>query len=190
MKPNISIHVARATQAEIYSKLELLMCVAGNEFLLEQLHYNRFATPDHAKRFFTAWKAKNRSMVPEFQFDLKTQYEIVVYNVRTFDFPSKYGLDPVLLKSALDAWGNIANQLTNRNFSWPDSAILKLFHDVFPVLELLGAPREFVDVFLQMRGLVVEIIEQSKKIKKVDKAVFEPQSPPVATVTRRGYHSG
>jgi hypothetical protein len=189
MKPNIPIHVARQTQAEIYSKLELFMCVAANEYLLVQLHYNRFVGTDSLKRFVDFWKAKNRPTVPEFQFDLKTQYEIVIHNVRTFEFPGKYGLDPVLLKSTLDAWGSVVNQLNVRNFCWPDSAILKLFHDVFPVLEMLGAPTEFMAVFLEMRRLVVEIVEESKKIKKVDKASFEPQSP-VPTMPRRGYHSG
>ncbi|CRG83792.1 hypothetical protein PISL3812_01148 [Talaromyces islandicus] len=189
MKPNLPIHVARKTQAEIYSKLELFMCVAANEYLLVQLHYNRFVGTDSLKRFVDFWKAKNRPVVPEFQFDLKTQYEIVIHNVRNFEFPGKYGLDPVLLKSTLDAWGSVVSQLQVRNFCWPDSAILKLFHDVYPVLEMLGAPIEFMGVFLEMRRLVVQIIEESKKIKKVDKASFDPHTD-APTMPRRGYHSG
>lgn len=192
MKPNVSINVARETQAEIYSKVELFMCVAANDYLVVQMYYDRFVAPDGVKRFVKFWKAKNRPTVPEFQFDMKTQYDIVMHNVRDLEFPGKYGLDPVLLKSTLDAWGNVVKQLSVRNFCWPDSAILKLFHDVYPVLEMLGADPEFMGVFVEMRRLVVQIIEESKKVPKVDRATFDPDAShtSVPTMPRRGYHSG
>ncbi|KAH8696571.1 hypothetical protein BGW36DRAFT_264958, partial [Talaromyces proteolyticus] len=168
MKPNITISLDRETQAIIYSKLELFMVVAANEYLLVQLHHNRFEGNDSIKRFVDYWNEKNRPIVPEFQFDMKTQRDIVSHNIRSFEFTGKYSLDPVLLKTTMAAWASVINQLGVRTFCWPDSAIKKLFHDVYPVLEMLDADAEIMTVFVKLRQLMMELIEEGKKHKKVD----------------------
>lgn len=168
MKPSISINVDPESQSEIYSKLELFLCMSANTYLLVQLQNNRFVGNDSIKRFVNFWKSKNRPIVPEFQFDLKTQRDIIVHNIRTFEFPGKYGLDPVLLKATLDAWGSVVNQLNVRTYCWPDSAIRKLFHDVEPVLEMLGASRDVIATFLEMKQVVVGLVHQAKYNKKME----------------------
>ncbi|GAM34862.1 hypothetical protein TCE0_015r02723 [Talaromyces pinophilus] len=168
MKPSISINVDPESQSEIYSKLELFLCMSANAYLLVQLQNNRFVGNDSIKRFVNSWKSKNRPIVPEFQFDLKTQRDIIVHNIRTFEFPGKYGLDPVLLKATLDAWGSVVNQLNVRTYCWPDSAIRKLFHDVEPILEMLGASRDVIATFLEMKQVVVGLVHQAKYNKKME----------------------
>lgn len=174
MKPSISINVDPESQSEIYSKLELFLCMSANAYLLVQLQNSRFVGNDSIKRFVNFWKSKNRPIVPEFQFDLKTQREIIVHNVHTFEFPGKYGLDPVLLKATLDAWGSVVNQLNVRTYCWPDSAIRKLFHDVEPILEMLGASRDVITTFLEMKQVVVRLVHQAKFNKKMEALKLQP----------------
>ncbi|OKL57647.1 hypothetical protein UA08_07151 [Talaromyces atroroseus] len=168
MKPSISINVDPEAQSEIYSKLELFLCTSANAYLLTQMHNNRFEGNDSVKRFVAFWNSKNRPLVPEFQFDMKTQRDIIKHNVNNFGFPGKFGLDPVLLKATLDGWGSVINQLNVRTYCWPDSAIRKLFHDVYPVLEMLGASKEVLNTFLDMKHLVVGLIHQAKYKKKME----------------------
>ncbi|EED13032.1 conserved hypothetical protein [Talaromyces stipitatus ATCC 10500] len=168
MKPSISINVDPEAQSEIYSKLELFLCMSANSYLLVQLQNNRFVGNDSIKRFVNSWKSRNRPVVPEFQFDMKTQRDIIVHNLRTFEFPGRYGLDPVLLRGTLDAWGSVISQLNVRSYCWPDSAIRKLFHDVEPILEMLGASREVLATFLQIKQVVVAIVQQAKYKRKME----------------------
>jgi hypothetical protein len=168
MKPSISINVDPEAQSEIYSKLELFLCTSANVYLLTQMHNHRFAGNDSVKQFVAFWKSKNRPLVPEFQFDMKTQRDIIKHNVGNFDFPGKFGLDPVLLKATLDGWNSVINQLNVRTYCWPDSAIRKLFHDVGPILEMLGASKEVMNTFRDMRHLVLGLIHQARYKKKMD----------------------
>lgn len=167
MKPSISINVDPEAQSEIYSKLELFVCTSANAYLLTQMQNGRFAGNDSVKRFVDFWNSKNRPLVPEFQFDMKTQRDIILHNLRDFDFPGKYGLDPVLLKSTMDGWDTVIKQLNVRTYCWPDSAIRKLFHDVHPVLEMLGASEDIIATFLNIKNLVVGLIHKAKYKKKM-----------------------
>lgn len=173
MKPSISINVDPEAQSEIYSKLELFLCMSANAYLLVQLQNNRFVGNDSIKRFVNFWKSKNRPLVPEFQFDLKTQRDIIVHNLKNFEFPGKYGLDPVMLKSTLDAWGSVISQLNVRTYCWPDSAIRKLFHDVEPILEMLGASKDVIATFLEIKQVVVGLVHQAKYKKKMEALKFQ-----------------
>lgn len=168
MKPNVSINVDPEFQALIYSKLELFLCTSANTYLLVQLQNNRFLGNDSVKRFVDFWQSKNRPPVPEFQFDLKTQRDIILHNIRNFEFPSRYGLDPVLLKSTMDAWGTIISQLNVRTYCWPDSAIRKLLHDAEPVLEMLGSAHEILAAFLQMKQIIITMIRNTRFTKKME----------------------
>ncbi|KKA16408.1 hypothetical protein T310_10015 [Rasamsonia emersonii CBS 393.64] len=162
-RPTLPISLDPPTQAKMYSEIEVMICMTANKFLLDQFHKRRMSA-ESIKKITNFWMSKNRAQVSEFQFDQATQRELILYNLRTFEFHGEYAINPVALKSALDNWKAVAKEMSVRTFCYPDSVIRKHMHDTHKILEMLGASdatlRDFE--FLQMK-VIVKMSEHRRK---------------------------
>ncbi|KAL1969653.1 hypothetical protein VTN77DRAFT_8206 [Rasamsonia byssochlamydoides] len=153
-KPTLCISLDPPTQAKLYSEIEVMICVTANRFLLDQFHKNRMSA-ESVRKITNFWTSKNRAQVAEFQFDQATQRELILYNIRTFEFHGECAMNPVALKSTMDNWKSVAKEMNVRTFCYPDSVIRKHMHDTHKILEMLGAPDTTLRIFecLQMKVL-------------------------------------
>ncbi|OGM41634.1 DDHD domain protein [Aspergillus bombycis] len=126
-------------QAMLYSELEVMVCVSANAFLVQQYHEGRLSG-ESIKRIKDYWGSKNRPSVVEFQFDQATQQRLISANKRSLRFNGESSTNPVLLSSNLHNWKAIVKEMSIRTFCAPDSVIRKHMHDVYQLLDMLGAP--------------------------------------------------
>ncbi|KAE8370016.1 hypothetical protein BDV27DRAFT_152433 [Aspergillus caelatus] len=135
----IPISLNPPIQAMLYSELEVMICVSANVFLVEQYHEGRLSG-ESIKRIKNYWGSKNRPSVVEFQFDQATQQRLIMENKRSLRFHGESSTNPVLLSSNLHNWKAIVKEMSIRTFCAPDSMIRKHMHDVYKLLDMLGAP--------------------------------------------------
>ncbi|KAB8203624.1 hypothetical protein BDV34DRAFT_214539 [Aspergillus parasiticus] len=135
----IPISLDPPIQATLYSELEVTICVNANAFLVEQYHEGRLPG-ESVRRINDYWGSKNRPSVVEFQFDQATQHRLISENKRFLRFHGESSTNPVLLNSNLHKWKAIVKEMSIRTFCTPDSVIRKHMHDVYKLLEMLGAP--------------------------------------------------
>ncbi|KAE8375599.1 hypothetical protein BDV26DRAFT_294904 [Aspergillus bertholletiae] len=135
----IPISLNPPIQAMLYSELEVMICVSANSFLVQQYDECRLSG-ESIKRIKGYWGSKNRPPVIEFQFDQATQQRLISDNKRTLRFHGESSTNPVLLNSNLHNWKAIVKEMRIRTFCTPDSMIRKHMHDVYKLLDMLGAP--------------------------------------------------
>lgn len=143
-------------QSKLYSEMELMICATANKFLIVEKESGRMSY-DSVERITQFWTSKNRPQVLEFHFDQATQRDLVEYNVKTFRFYGPSAENPVAMHSMLNAWKNLAKEMSVRTFCSPDSMIKKNMHDCYKVLEMLGAP---VVTFLAFQEIQIDALRK------------------------------
>lgn len=153
-QPNVPISLSPPVQAVLYSELEVMICVSANAFLVQQYKEGRLSE-ESIKKIKDFWGSKNRPQVVEFQFDQATQRRLISENKKSLRFHAESSTNPVLLSSNLHNWKAIVKEMSVRTFCAPDSVIRKHLHDVYKLLDMLGAPVATLVVFqkLHMRTL-------------------------------------
>jgi len=154
-------------QAKLYCEVELMICVTANNYLLQQRREGRMSVESLTK-VTEAWKNKGRPQVVEFQFDQATQRDLVLYNLKTFCFYGDRAENVITINSMMFGWKTIAKEMSIRTFCYPDSMIRKHLHDIYKILELLGAPLTTFLAFqeLQVKTLNLMRDEQQKRLER------------------------
>lgn len=138
--------------------MELMICAVANHYLMTQMKEDRMSVESVAK--VTAfWQSKNRPQVVEFHFDQQTQCELIYLNIKTFRFYGPRAENPVALNAMMLAWKAMAREMNVRTFCSPDSMIKKQMHDLYRVLEMLGAPGVTFVAFQQMQLHALNIMK-------------------------------
>ncbi|KAE8354178.1 hypothetical protein BDV28DRAFT_156408 [Aspergillus coremiiformis] len=153
-QPTIPISLGPPMQAMLYSELEVMICVSANKFLVQQCQEGRLPG-ESVKKIKEFWGSKNRPQVVEFQFDQATQQRLITENKKSLRFYGESSTNPVLLNSNLHNWKAIVKEMSIRTFCAPDSVIRKHLHEVYKLLDMLGAPLVTLAIFqkLHMRTL-------------------------------------
>lgn len=126
-------------QAKVYGELELMLCVSGNKFLMEQYRRGRMSA-DSVAKINAAWRGKNRPQVREFQYDQLTQRELVLANIKTFEFHGDAASSAIALNGILHCWKALAKEMSIRTFCTADVQVKKHLLDARRVLEMFGTP--------------------------------------------------
>lgn len=155
------------SQAKLLSEIEVMICVTANKFLLQQYEEGRMSVESVAK-VTNFWASKNRPQVLEFQFDQSTQRDLILYNLKTFEFYGEAATNVMVLHGTLYNWKAVAKEMSIRTFCTPDSVIRKHMHDTHKILEMLGAP---IITFLAFQELQVSTLarikeEQRKRLQR------------------------
>lgn len=163
-KSTVAISIDPTTQAQLYSELEVMICVSANRFLIQQHDEGRISK-ESIRKVNNFWGSKNRPKVVEFQFDQATQRQLILSNVRTMNFNGESSTNPVALHSNLHNWKAIVKEMSVRTFCSPDSVIRKHMHDIQKLLDMLGAPVATFLAFeeLQMRALLLMKEQRTQK---------------------------
>ena len=141
-----------------------MLCVSGNKFLMEQYKRGRMSA-DSVSKTNSAWRAKNRPQVREFQYDQLTQRELVLANIKTFEFHGDAARSSVSLNGILHCWKNLAKEMNVRTFCVADTQIKKNLIDARRVLEMFGAPMITFLAFQEIRNLAHRCIREYQKKK-------------------------
>ncbi|KAI9657807.1 MAG: hypothetical protein M1829_006873 [Trizodia sp. TS-e1964] len=146
------------TQAKLYSEIELMICVTANAYLMMQRREGRMSV-ESLQRVTEFWRNKGRPQVVEFQFDQATQRDLVLYNLKSFRFYGEKAENPVALNSMMYCWKSLAKEMNVRTFCAPDSVIRKQMHDIYKILEMLGAP---LTTFLAFQEIQVKALKKMR----------------------------
>lgn len=174
------------TQAKLYSEIELMICATANQYLMTQRREGRISIESLVK-VTTFWASKGRPQVIEFQFDQSTQRDLILANIKTFRFYGQHAENPVSLNSMMYNWKIVAKEMAVRTFCTPDSVIRKHMHDVYKILEMLGAPLVTFLAFqeIQVKALKIMREEQQKRdeAELVQYGVERVWNPPETVTT-------
>ena len=156
------ISIDPPTQAKLYSEIELMICATANQYLMTQRQEGRMSIESLVK-ITTFWASKGRPQVIEFQFDQSTQRDLILYNLKTFRFYGENAENPVSLNSMMYNWKTVAKEMSVRTFCTPDSVIRKHLHDIYQILEMLGAP---MVTFLAFQAMQVKTLKTMREEQK------------------------
>lgn len=174
------------TQAKLYSEIELMICATANQYLMTQRREGRISIESIAK-ITNFWASKGRPQVIEFQFDQATQRDLILYNLKTFRFYGERAENAVSLNSMMYNWKTLAKEMAVRTFCTPDSVIRKHLHDIYQILEMLGAPLVTFLAFqeIQVKALKVMRDEQLHRdqVELVHFGVERAWNPPESVLT-------
>lgn len=151
-------------QARLYSELELMICVTANQFLLQQRKYGRMSV-DSLVKITEFWRTKGRPQVIEFQFDQATQRDLILYNIKTFHFHGENADNAVAVHSMLYSWKTLAKEMAVRTFCTPDSILRKHLHDMYKILEMLGAPLTTFLAYQDLQLRALNIMKEEQQIR-------------------------
>lgn len=154
LNSTVPVSLDPATQAKLYSDLEVMICLSANDFLVQQHGEGRISA-ESIRKINSFWGSKNRPQVVEFHFDQATQRRLILNNLRSLRFNGECSTNPILLTTNMNNWEAIAKEMSVRTFCAPDSVIRKHLHDIHKILDMLGAPpATFLDFEeLQVRTL-------------------------------------
>ncbi|KAI9828088.1 MAG: hypothetical protein M1832_003615 [Thelocarpon impressellum] len=177
------ISLTPPAQSKLYSEIELMICVTANTYLMGQRREGRMSVESLLK-ITEFWKSKGRPQVIEFQYDQATQRDLVLYNIKTFRFFGQHAENSISINSMLYNWKSLAKEMSVRTFCTPDSVIRKHLHDIYKILELLGAPLTTFLAFqeIQVKALKTIRDEQMMRAEKaqiqygVERAWYPPAS--------------
>ncbi len=159
-------------QARLYSELELMLSVTANKYIIEQRKYGRMSVESLVK-ITDFWKNKGRPQVIEFQFDQATQRDLILHNLHTFHFHGENGDNTVAVHSMLYCWKALAKEMAVRTFCTPDSVIRKHLHDMYRILEMLGAPLATFLAFQDLQLRALNIMRQGQEVRDELRAEME-----------------
>ncbi|KAI9847642.1 MAG: hypothetical protein M1838_000818 [Thelocarpon superellum] len=151
-------------QSKLQSEAELMICVTANQFLMQQRKEGRMSVESLVK-VTERWKNQGRPQVIEFQFDQATQRELVMLNLKSFRFFGQHMESAMGINTMLYNWKTVAKEMAVRTFCTPDTVIRKHLHDIYLILELLGAPLSTFLAFqeIQLRTLKTIREEQARR---------------------------
>ena len=95
---------------------------------------------DSVARVNASWRSKNRPQVREFQYDQMTQRDLVMANLKKFEFYGDAARNPIVLSGILHSWKTLAKEMSVRTFCTGDAHIKKHLLDARRILEMLGTP--------------------------------------------------
>ncbi|KAL6719333.1 hypothetical protein ACLMJK_003572 [Lecanora helva] len=157
-------------QAKLYSEIELMICATANQYLNVQQQHGRMSVESLTK-VVQWWASKNRPQVIEFMFDQATQRDLVLYNIKTFRFYGANANDVVSMNTMMQSWKTLAKEMSIRTFCTPDIVIKKQMHDLYKILEMLGAPLVTFLAFQEIQVKALRIMEDEQQKKKDYQAV-------------------
>lgn len=156
------VSLKSAGQNILWSELEFALIETANTFLKNEFEAGRL-TRDSILRVKNQWKARNRPQVVEFYYDLATQCELIIANLRSIKLYSDYCQDAVMLNSVLHQWKILVRELSVKTLCMPDSVVRRWIHDGRRVLELLGAPHQCLLKFDKVSILCVSVINSHER---------------------------
>ncbi|KAI9847099.1 MAG: hypothetical protein M1837_003217 [Sclerophora amabilis] len=185
LKSKFPVSLDPPAQAKLYSEVELMICVTANTYLMQQHRLGRMSV-ESVYKILDFWKSKGRPQVIEFQFDQATQRDLILHNIKSFRFYGPNAENSLALNSMLYGWKALAKEMNVRTFCTPDSAIKKHLHDIYKILELLGAPLTTFLAFqeVQVNGLRIMREEQERREERaqlrpgVERAWIPPSEIP------------
>lgn len=140
-----------------------MVCATANQYLLTQSRAGRMSVESLTK-ITARWAAKNRPQVIEFQYDQLTQRDLVLANLDSFRFYGPNAENPVKLNAMMLAWRSLAKDMAVRTFCTPDSVLRKQMHDVYRILEMLGAP---LVTFLAFQEIQVSALGTMREMQRL-----------------------
>jgi len=145
-----------------------MLVVSASRYLLKEFHAGRLSAVSLAK-LRTAWASMNRPQVIEFQYDLLTQHELLMQNLKTLKLYGECAENPMVLNAAMYGWRTMAKEMSVRTFCQPDSVIRKWMHDAHKIFEMLdtGLPMFLAFRELQVKTLTKVNEEQRKKMERM-----------------------
>lgn len=135
-----------------------MICATANYYLNIQKDEGRMSVESVAK-VMQFWTSKNRPQVISFQFDQATQRDLVLYNLKSFRFYGPNADNIVSMNSMMQSWKTLAREMAVRTFCTPDSVIRKHMHDIYKILEMLGAP---LVTFLAFQEIQIKALKAMK----------------------------
>ncbi|KAI9761722.1 MAG: hypothetical protein M1835_008119 [Candelina submexicana] len=169
-------------QAKLYSEVELMICATANSFLMSQKRHGLMSLESITK-IVDVWKNKGRPQVIQFQFDQATQRDLILYNIKTFRFCGPQADDAFAINSMMYNWKSVAKEMSVRTFCTPDSVIRKHMHDIYKILEMLGAPEV---TFLAFQNISVNAAKTMRDAQRkrdeqqfIQYGVERPWYPPI-----------
>ncbi|KAL8947908.1 MAG: hypothetical protein Q9222_005857 [Ikaeria aurantiellina] len=151
-------------QAKFYADTELMIIATANKYLITQKEEGRMSYESIAK-VTNFWTQKNRPQVIEFMFDQLTQRDLILYNLKTFRFYGPNAENLVSLNSMMNSWKTLAKEMSVRTFCTGDSMIRKHIHDIYGILDMLGAPMVTFMAFQQSVVKILATIRDQQKIR-------------------------
>ncbi|KAI5303174.1 hypothetical protein KEM56_007831 [Ascosphaera pollenicola] len=158
------------TQARLYADLDLLICIAANQFIIQQ-HKARRISVDSFSKLLNNWMNKTRPVVPQFMFDQLTQRDLISAHSREFKFYGEAGRSAPALNNMLDIWKTLAEEMGLRTYFHPDSTVRRHFNEALRVLEMLGASPQTLLSFQEIQSGALGVIKKvQEREKRVDDA--------------------
>ncbi|KAL8707635.1 MAG: hypothetical protein Q9220_007373 [cf. Caloplaca sp. 1 TL-2023] len=151
-------------QAKFYSETELMIVATANKYLITQKEEGRMSYESIAK-VTNFWAQKNRPQVIDFMFDQLTQRDLILYNLKTFRFYGPNAENMVCMNAMMNSWKTLAKEMSIRTFCTGDSTIRKHIHDIYGILDMLGAPPVTFMAFQQSVVKVLATIRDQQKIR-------------------------
>jgi len=145
-----------------------MLVVSANRYLLKESHARRLSAVSQ-DMVRSAWASMNRPPVLEFQYDLLTQRELLMLNLKTLKLYGECAENPIVLNAAMYGWKTMAKEMNVRTFCQPDSVIRKWMHDAHKIFEMLGTALPMFLAFqeLQVKTLAKVNEEQRKKMERM-----------------------
>ena len=161
-RPVFPVSIKSSGQSKLWSELEYMLIETSNSFLKEELESGRLSRDSivHTKR---QWQAKSRPQVIEFYYDITTQYDLIIANLRTIQLYSDYANDAIMLNSVLYQWKILIRELSVKTLCMPDSIVRRWLHDERRVLELLGASQITLSHLDRLSSLCLAVIGSAEK---------------------------
>ncbi len=159
-----------------------MICATANSFLMNQKRHGLMSLESITKVIET-WKSKGRPQVIQFQFDQATQRDLILYNLKAFQFCGPQAEDAIAINSMMYNWKSVAKEMSVRTFCTPDSVIRKHLHDIYKILEMLGAPEvtflAFQDISVNAAKTMRDAQRKRDEQQFIQYGVERPWYPPI-----------
>lgn len=180
------ISLDTAVQSRAYQELELLLVDNANLFLLDEYEHGRLAR-ESILRSRRHWEGRNRPRVLEFIYDMQTQYELIMTNLRTLKLYGENAEDMIKLNSTLQQWRIMIREWPVKTLCMPDSVIRRWLQDSRRVLELIGASAKAMTCMDNLTISVYQVIRNKEHLRSQLRNV---SSGSTATVHQRSFSDG
>ena len=163
-----------------------MLCVSGNKFLMDQYKRGRMSA-DSVARVNASWRSKNRPQVREFQYDQLTQRELVLGNIKTFEFYGDAARNTITLNGILHSWKALAKEMSVRTFCAADIQVKKNLLDARRVLEMLGTPMVTFLAFQELQYAAHNGIRDYQNKRAADRrgvrSAVKPRLDPIGDIS-------
>lgn len=180
------ISLDTAVQSRAYQELELLIVDSANLFLLDEYEHGRL-TRESVLRSRRNWEDRNRPRVLEFIYDMQTQYDLIMANLRTLKLYGEHAEDMIKLNSTLQQWKIMIREWPVKTLCMPDSVIRRWLQDTRRVLELIGASAKAMTCMDNLTISVYQVIRNKEHLRSQLRNVSNGST---ATVHQRSFSDG